>query len=126
MFWRGLVELVNSLYEDLGPILVVGNCKSCEFALFRDRVDFEDFRIGTRDKPVVLILRTVRRIDLIFRDRHRTLVFDANAATVGLPRTNSLSGGLPMPIVEAVRLFPAPFLWHRSSTPKGLATVPPG
>ena len=123
MFWKGLVELVNSLYEDLGPILVVGNCKSCEFA-FVSRPS--TLRANSVDLFVVLFLRTVRRNCSIETRFRLWSIFDANAATVGLPRTNSLSGGLPMPIVEAVRLFPAPFLWHRSSTPKGLATVPPG
>ena len=84
MFWIALDELVNSPYEDLAPILDGGKCKSCEFGLVADRVRFVNFPIATTDWPVVLILRTVRRIDLIFRDRHRTPVFDANADSVGV------------------------------------------
>ena len=85
MFWIALDELVNSPYGDLAPILAVGKCKSSEFGLCCDRVDFVDFPIATTDWAVVLILRTVRRIDSIFRDRHRTSVFDANAGSAGLP-----------------------------------------
>ena len=63
---------------------MVGKCKTCEFDLCCDRVDFVDFPIETTDWLVVLILRTVRRTDSNFRDRHPVRQLDANAASVGV------------------------------------------
>ena len=85
-----------------------------------------ELRAILRDCVLVQILRTVRRICSIDT---RLGVFAVPVVSRGRPRgprTNSLSGMSPMPIVEAVRLFPAPFLWHAEPTAKGLATVPPG
>ena len=123
MFWKALEVPVNSPYKGLGPILVVGKYKSCELGLWPDRMRFAQ------------ILETglwykfyVRSVGFA-RSTLGTAILAVPAESKvdrGSLRTNSLSGMSPMPIVEAVRLFPAPFLWHRSSTPKGLATVPPG
>ena len=85
-----------------------------------------ELRANSVDSCVVLFLRTVRRNCSIDT---RLGVFAVPVVSRGRPRgprTNSLSGMSPMPIVEAVRLFPAPFLLPGSANGRWLVAVPPG
>ena len=123
MFWKALDVLVNSLYWTQAPLLTVDKCKSCEFALVSRPCTL---RANSEDSFVVLFLRTVRR-NCSNETRFRLCRYLMPMLPPWeLRRTNSLSGRSAMPISEAVRLFPAPFVWRDSANSRWLVAVPPG
>ena len=123
MFWRGLDELVNSLYGTnvlrQGPM----KCKQSAFALYGYvSIDRYVVAFGSilcwRSRGTEIHVDQIESIgkpaSVVSSPLRSTLPFELDA--VGVSRTNSLSGCSRMPVVVALSCFLAPFPWSQGQS----------